>query len=200
MSDIENLFGDRTWEHVRASITRATVRRWPQMNPYDIEDAVSTAMVDLVDYWLTLGSSVSSDTQRNFAYAVTRGTWKAKAALGERAEEIETSSSLEELDFMMAELDSPIGELAVEPFADYVSDRAPKFQAPSAEEVLFDHLLHDEVLTAINRLSEDELDGWFADFWSGESLVDIAEREKVSPDSVRMRRNRGLDRLANTGL
>lgn len=166
------------------------------MNEFDLEDAVSAAMLDLFDYWVNLKSSISDDPHRNFAYAVTRGTWKAKSVLGDRASEIETTSSLDELEYMMSDGEDKIGELASEPFADYTSDRVPRYQAPSAEDVLFDHFLHDDILNAINNLDGRDFDGWFSDFWSGDSLVDIAKRENVTPDTIRMRRNRGLDRLA----
>lgn len=200
MSDINNLFGERNWQDVRNSITRNTARRWPQMNEFDVDDAVSAAMLDLIDYWVNLKSSISDDPQRNFAYAVTRGTWQAKSALGARKNEMDNLSSLEELEYIDGDREPQIGEFATEPFADYTGERPPRFQSPSAEEVLFDHLQHDELLNVINNLSESEFEGWFSDFWSGDSLTEIASRDKVTLDAVRKRRNRGLDKLANTGL
>lgn len=200
MSDINNLFGDRNWQDVRDSITRNTARRWPQMNEFDIDDAVSAAMLDLIDYWVNLKSSISDDPQRNYAYAVTRGTWQAKAALGTRKTEMENLSSLDELEYVSNESDQQIGEFATEPFADYTGERAPRFQSPSAEEVLFEHMQHDELINVINSLSPNEIEGWFSDFWSGDSLTEIAERDNVTLDAVRKRRTRGLDKLANTRL
>lgn len=194
--DLNYVFGKRNWPDVYWSIFKNVSRRWPKMNPYDIEDSVSAAMGDLIDYWIQLPSSVSDDTQRNFAFAVTRGTWKAHAHLGKRSEELESSVSLEELEIIENSNEEMITELAVEPFAAYVSDRAPSNHTPSAEETMFDMMAHDEILNAINNLSDDDFDSWFVDFWSGESLVEIAERQDVSPDTIRMRRNRGLNRLA----
>ena len=193
---MKNIFGERKWSDVHNSIMRNTIRRWPMMNLYDIEDAVQNAMTDLVDYWIELPSSVSDDTQRNFAYAVTRGTWKAKSALGVRANELQSLISLEELEIIENSNDETIGELAVEPFADYSNERAKSHNSPSAEEVMFDKMAHDDILNAINNLSDNDFESWFADFWSGDSLVEIAERQDVTPDTIRMRRNRGLNRLA----
>lgn len=195
--DLNDVFGDRSWPDVHWSIFRNTIKRWPKMSVDDVEDAVGEAMADLIEYWIQLPSSVSSDTQRNFAYAVTRGTWKAKTALGRLSQRMDTLISLDELEILENSSEDMIGELAVEPFGDYPSDRAPDRHSPSAEEVMFDKIAHDEILDAINNLSSEDFDSWFADFWSGDSLVEIAERQNVSPDTVRMRRNRGLNRLAD---
>jgi RNA polymerase sigma factor (sigma-70 family) len=194
--DLNYIFGKRNWPDVYSSIMRNVSRRWPKMNSFDIEDSVSAAMGDLIDYWIELPSSVSDDAQRNFAYAVTRGTWKAHSHLGKRSNELESSISLEELEIIENSNDEIIVELAVEPFGSYVSERAPSNYSPSAEETMFDMMAHDEILNAINNLSDDDFNNWFLDFWSGDSLVEIAERTDVSPDTVRMRRNRGLNRLA----
>lgn len=193
----KNVFGKRNWQDVRNSVLRNITRRWPQMNGYDLEDAASVAMLDLVDYWANLSSSVTDDTERNFAYAVTRGTWKAKDALGKRSIELTQSASLEELELLDSDCEDMLGELATEPFGDYSGDRAPGYQAPSAEDVMFAQIEHDQLLEIVNNLSPREFNEWFTDFWSGESLVDIAERKNVSPDSIRMKRNRGLERLAS---
>lgn len=200
LKDINKIFEPRTWQDVRSSITRNTARRWPQMSEFDVDDAVSAAMLDLIDYWVNLKSSISDDPQRNFAYAVTRGTWQAKAALGVRRNEIDTTTSLDELEFLSNEPEQQINELALEPFADYTSERPQWIQSPSAEDVLFDHLQHDELIELINNLDESELENWFSDFWSGESLTEIAKRDNITLDAVRKRRTRGLDKLANKGL
>jgi RNA polymerase sigma factor (sigma-70 family) len=194
--DLNDIFGGRKWRDVYSSILRATVKRWPMMKHEDVEDAVQGAMVDLVDYWIQLPSSVSDDTQRNFAYAVTRGTWKANSFLGKMLQENNSQISLEELEVLENSSENFITELANEPFGDWPSERAPEWYSPSAEDVMFDNEMHDVISNAINSLSENDFEEWFDDFWSGESLVEIAERRNVSPDTIRMRRNRGLTRLA----
>lgn len=46
--------------------------------PDDIDDAVAWAMVDLVDYWVTLKSSIVEDQpERTFWQACKRATWMA---------------------------------------------------------------------------------------------------------------------------
>lgn len=77
-----NLFGDRDWNDVRNVTIRRTRKRFPRARQDDIEDAVSLAMVDLVDYWVTLASSIiPDDPERTFWQACKRGTWMATTFL-----------------------------------------------------------------------------------------------------------------------
>lgn len=77
-----NLFGDRDWNDVRNVVTRRMRKKFPRARQDDIEDAVSLAMVDLVDYWIQLDSSVvPDDTTRTFWQACLRGTWMAATFL-----------------------------------------------------------------------------------------------------------------------
>lgn len=77
-----NLFGDRDWDDVRSVVTRRTRKKFPRARQDDIEDAVSLAMVDLVDYWIQLDSSVlPDDPTRTFWQACLRGTWMAATFL-----------------------------------------------------------------------------------------------------------------------
>jgi hypothetical protein len=50
-------------------------RKFPRANRDDIEDAVAWAMVDLVDYWIQLPSSVIDDDQRR---TFNQACWRAE--------------------------------------------------------------------------------------------------------------------------
>lgn len=67
---------------MRDVVTLRLRRKFPRANTDDIEDAVSLALVDLVDYWLQLPSSiVEDDPDRTFWQACKRGTWMATTFL-----------------------------------------------------------------------------------------------------------------------
>lgn len=77
-----NLFGDRDWNDVRSVVTRRMRRRFPRAGLDDIEDAVALALVDLVDYWIQLPSSIVEDCPRQtFWRACKRATWMATTFL-----------------------------------------------------------------------------------------------------------------------
>lgn len=196
MKEIDNIFGERTWLDVRREVLRVIARRWRGMQLHDVEDAVSDAMLDLVDYWVQLGSSVTTDTDRNYAYAIRRGIWRANERLVKLMNERDGSVSLEHLGAIEAGDTGFISGLATEPFAESFTSHTPHGMQESAEDTLFAQVEHDMVLDIVESLGEEEFDRWFADFWSGDSLADIAERRGEQLETVRRRRLRGLARLA----
>jgi hypothetical protein len=77
-----NLFGSRNWNDVRGVVTARLRRKFPTALQNDIEDAVAWAMVDLVDGWIEMPSSVDPDNpERTFWYACKRGAWQATTFL-----------------------------------------------------------------------------------------------------------------------
>lgn len=69
---IEDAFGrsqEYTWDSLRKYTVWHVHNRFPRTSPDDIDDAVSEAMVKLVDYWAGLPSSLTDDYHRNWAYA-----------------------------------------------------------------------------------------------------------------------------------
>ena len=85
-----DIFGPRGWGDVHHEVTRRLTRRYAYRlsTPHDIEEAVAGAMLDLVDYWVHLASSVDlDDPERNFKWATWRGTRTATQFLLQRINE-----------------------------------------------------------------------------------------------------------------
>ena len=135
-------------------------------------------MVDLVDYWVSLESSISSDPARNFAFAIRRGTWTATTFLVEAFERHGTEQSLD----IDVEFDERPMDLAVD-------HRSPEVIYEENEEF-------STVWEKVAQLSPEEYEGWFKSFIEGESVRQAAAREGVHRRCIEDRRRRGVRRLA----
>jgi hypothetical protein len=80
---LDSLFGERSWEDVRAKVHARLRDKWDRKSVQneDIEDAVSDALGLLMSAWLSYPSTQrvieSGDTAKTFAYAVKWAEWKA---------------------------------------------------------------------------------------------------------------------------
>lgn len=171
--DLDTLFGDRDWGDVQSSLTRRMRRRFGGRLDYDdIDDTVASAMVDLVDYWVHLPSSiVTKDYGRNFNFAVQRGTWMATTFAVQRLMTLATLVSLDE------------------------QYTYPNMVIPGPEP---DDVIDDEMTTIRNFLStlpEEEFSGWLTSFLNGETERQAAVSAGVHRSSIHERRTRGLKRL-----
>lgn len=170
---LDDVFGDKNWGDVQKSLTRRLQRRFSgRLDFDDIEDAVASAMLDLVDYWVHLPSSLKPDNPgRNFNFAVQRGTWMATAFAVQRMLSLATLVPLDE---------------------QYVY---PEMVTPGPEPEDF---MEDEEATVRNFLStlpEEEFSSWLTSYLNGETVREAAAREGTHFMSVHERRTRGLKRV-----
>jgi RNA polymerase sigma factor (sigma-70 family) len=183
-------FGERDWNDVRMSIKRHIQRKWRNMPPEDVEDAVSDAITDLFDYWLHLPSSVDdSNPAKNFAYAVRRGTWVAGGSLVWRFHEY--AGVVSEV-FLNQLIEADVDGTSLEKFAHYHQLEDP---APQPDDVCVEAENMARLQRAVNALSEDELNKWFRSFMGGETAREAADHEGVTHQSITERRQRGIARL-----
>lgn len=182
--DLTNIFGDKTWDDVRQYITAKVVRKWPGMSREDVEDAVSDGVCDLVGYWVDLPSSVSPDPDRNYRFAVRRGSWVAFGCLAARRDLLHSwaegfnethPNSAEEKRQLIEEQNDPTDE--------------PEYILCLAEDLA-------TVRGRIADLPDDEWDRWLEGFASGKSQRAIARESGLSQEAVRKRQQKGLARLA----
>jgi len=123
-----NIFGERTWNDVSDVVTARLRRSFMWASRDDIEDAVALAMVDLVDYWIQLPSSiVEDDSGRTFWQACKRGTWMAKTFL---------TQEWDDRDLPVDALSGDAGDAA----ASVLAVSLPL--GPSAEEVVLSRIRH----------------------------------------------------------
>lgn len=180
-----NPFGLRGWEDVRVQVNYRLLRKFPSTPREDLEDAVSSAMVDLVDYWVNLGSSVSKDTDRNFNYAVWRGTRTALAFLVQRFKDYAAEPFLEQLlhDLASSDEHSPPEEwFLVDP-------------GPGPEELALDELDRRALLDYFDAEGVEDWEMWAQDYLDDLTVREAAERQGVSHVAVVKRRQRGIRRM-----
>lgn len=129
-------------------------------------------MLDLVDYWVHLPSSLDSDNpSRNFNFAVQRGTWMATAFAVQRMWSLASLVSLDE------------------------QQAYPEMVTPGPEPEDF---MDDEETTVrkfLATLPEEEFSSWLTSYLNGETVRDAADREGLFFTSVHQRRTRGLKRI-----
>lgn len=154
-------------------------RRFPRASFDDIEDAVALAMVDLVDYWVQLASSIDyDDPERTFWLACKRATWMA------------TTFLTQEWDMR----DSPLEALSGGE-GEVVYDRpgrpAPTRYTASPEDVVLDDLDRERfqhfIADQLNQLGE-----WLRPFMSGVTTREQARQEGVSQSAIAYRWQRRL--------
>lgn len=178
-----NLFGDKDWNDVRVAITRRTRRKFSRATSFDIEDAVSLAMVDLVDYWIQLASSIyPDDPQRTFNQACRRGEWMAATFLTQDWDKRDVPS---------------------EPLTTGISDTPGDGHAPVARKWSAspeDVVIRDMERERFHRFMAEQLDAlgdWLEPYLAGVTQRQQAKREGVSQSAIARRWQSRMDRLVN---
>ena len=139
----------------------------------DIEDAVSCAMVDLVDYWVHLPSSIAPENpDRNYCFAVTRGGWMAAAHVRRIVNEQAHTTPLDEM-------------------AAY----HPDLRQPGPEPEDFEPDEEQQAREFLATLPEEEFSSWLEDYLAGRTVRASAQREDVTFAAIHQRRTWGLRRL-----
>jgi hypothetical protein len=174
------MFGSRSLTDVRHVVASRLVRQFGHSTPPDdIDDAVSFALVDLLDYWIHLGSSIdSSNPDATFWRACKRGHWMATQFL--------VQEFVERRRFIHWD-DADAADDMTNEFAD---------PSPSPEEVA---LTVDELTRLrdfVGSLPESEHSRWLRAYSAGMTEQEQATKEGVSQPAVHYRRARGLVRFA----
>lgn len=175
--NVDDLFGKKTWKHVHAAVFSKTLHKFPKAAHEDVDDAVGTAMLDLVNYWVNLPSSLTDDDpERNYQYAVTRGYWTAAGWMcgrfGQRSSEVSLDYDAEE----------PLPPELVD-------------QAPLAADLVEDADERERLREFITDLPPAELKQWLGSYLRGESTRAMANNCNISQPSAFHRRRRGINRL-----
>lgn len=191
---LENIFGDKDWSHVRTAVAKYLTYRYRGTGTSldDIEDAVSWAIADLLDYWVELDSSVdTTNPDRNFKWAVWRAKRSATSFLVRRFQEL--SSEHLGLDGLGDTHDDEGGRHA----RPEVYDRT----APSPEDVVIDRMERRDVSRFIGGLPSALTDqGWFADVLAGTPSRQTAAQTGITQRGVNLARQRGLARVRSAAL
>lgn len=162
-----NIFGDRDWNDVRRVVAHRLRKRFRRANQDDIDDAVSLAMVDLVDYWVQLDSSIISDNpDRTFWQACKRGTWMATTFLTQDWGRKETPTEA-------------------------ATEGTGEARGKSPEQVVLEQL-DTERFTNFIESQLDSAGDWLRPFMSGVTTYEQAEVEGVARQSLSERWQRRL--------
>lgn len=103
------------WDSIRARVKKVTQRKFPWCLPEDREDAVSDALVAVLETWGDFPSSkeaLAHSRAKAEAYAVRWATWHALAALGDRSRELDDVTHI--VDFDEDGAPPPRGTLTIE--------------------------------------------------------------------------------------
>lgn len=169
---------------MREQIARYLYSRFrPAGTPVDdLEDAISAAMCDLVDYWVELPSSVDkSDPERNYKWAIWRGKRFATSALVRRFQQLQAERP-----------GISHGEGCEDDDLGTYEDRA----APSTEETVLEGLEQSAVSRFIDGLPKAVTSqGWFGDVLAGTTETSAALGEGISQQAMSKRRIRGMRRV-----
>lgn len=158
------------------------LRKYPNTSKFDIDDVVAAAMLDLIEYWQHLPSSIDPDNpDRNFAYAIRRGTWMATEFLVQRFRDKELEVSL---------TDSREGDTHSTSLIERIAsdEDTPERVVSEADEL-------QQIRNALADLPAGELRGWMDDYLAGVSERQQAAAEGVRRDIVMRRRRSGIKRL-----
>lgn len=140
-------------------------------------------MVDLIDYWLSLESSVSGDPDRNFKYAVWRATKEASKFLvgifQDRVHEVSVDGGVDDEDDERGSLWDRIAD----------TGDGPEDQACESDEV-------GRARRLIEDAEDGEMDDWLYDLLSGISESESARRSGVNQSTISRRRRAGVRRIA----
>lgn len=159
-----NIFGRRDWTDVQSVLFARIWKKFPRARGDDIDDAVALAMVDLIDYWIHLSSSiVTGNPDKTFWQACKRGTWMATT-------------------FLTQEWDTK--DVPVESVTDAMT-ASPADDTPVEDEVLdhlererFTNLVHDQL---------GPLGDWLRPFLGGVTTREQAAIEGVSQSAIAQR-------------
>lgn len=167
----KHLFGERSWNDVRDVVTLRTRRKFRRATQDDIEDAVAWAMVDLVDYWVQLPSSIDpDDPERTFWYACRRGTWMSAQYL---------TSEWDGRDI-------PVAALSEETSMAESGGSGIPSSAPSPEDIVVSN--HDRKHLQAFMLDQHRRVGdWLEPFLEGRSTREQARVEGVNQSAVARR-------------
>lgn len=167
----QDLFGERDWDDVRKVVYSRLRRKFQRARDEDIDDAVSLAMVDLVDYWIQLkGSVVDGDPNYTFWRACKRGTWMATTFLTQEWDRTDIP-----LEALSPGWDGPAPSGASAP------------PTPTPEDVVIDQMERER----FNKFMTDQLstsDGdWLRPMLSGVTQRQLAAAEGVSRTAIAQR-------------
>lgn len=141
-------------------------------------------MVDLIDYWINLPSSIDiSDPEKNFNFAVTRAKWIAQQFLHQRFDELRR----ERPGLGRNHLNEEDG--GVEVSFELADD------TPTPEETACDDAEFQQIREFLAQLPAEHLRGWLQGFVEGVPVCEQARSEGVSHVAVSKRRKRGIERL-----
>lgn len=175
-------FGEKTWDDVRGMIAVRLARVFGRPL-HAVEDAASAAMVDLVDYWMHLPSSLGGSPNRNFAYAVQRGVWMGQC-------------------YFSQGLDLAVQERPCNPIANEESEAANgdahldvPDPAPGPEEQAMERSDVEAARHFLSGLPAPELKGWLMPLIDGLPVEAQAQAEGVTKSAISHRRKAGFDRL-----
>lgn len=179
-----DFFTNEDWTYIRESVATTLRAKWRNRpDPEDIEDAVSDAMLDLIDAWVEHPTSIDrNDPDRNRKWAIWRATKMAQSFLLQRFDLRRSEVSIDEAGEWEDEEYVPRVERLEDP------SPGPEDEALDGEEAR----LVDELMAT---LPEQELKTWLADYLNGTGVREQARQEGVQPMSVSERRTRGMKRL-----
>lgn len=177
------MFGDKTWEDIRRITCAKLSRTFGGATPHDVDDAAQEALVDLLQYWATLPSSISDDTNKNFAFALRRCWHTSSKYLWDALQQQnqETSAGVPD------EGDPTWMQ------GNYVHQPEP---LDPLDELIEDEN-NDELLEAVSRLPADELRSWVQGLIDGESLRATEVRTGIPMKTVQRRRATTLARMGS---
>lgn len=139
-------------------------------------------MVDLIDYWLSLESSVSEDHDRNFKYAVWRATKEASK-------------------FLVGIFQDRIHEVSVDGADAYDEEHGSLWDrivdtAAGPEEQACDTDEFGRARRLIEEVDTGEIDNWLGDYLAGITEEASAFDAGIHQSSMHRRREAGLRRIA----
>lgn len=170
-----NIFGERTWDDVRTVITGRVRRSFQRVSAHQLEDAVATALVDLIDYWIHLPSSIRENKEQTFWLACRRGEWMAKQFLATELGDCTITQVGYPEDAYGEVVGAIVGGASESDTEDIAQERA------------LARLLEDA--------PDEEFELWLNDFMSGCSLAEAGNRLGVSYQAIQRRRVWGMSRL-----
>lgn len=188
MMDIEFIFGERTWDDLRGEVLARVRTRYHQMPVAAVEDAVSAAVVDLLDYWVWLPKSiVEDDPDLTFRGALVRANHKASEHLLADLSRPDRSTFTD----LQAELDDGgDGD-----FNDYLDSVMVDHTAIDPAEEVEENDLKRRARQLLEDLSDEDKVRWADAYLAGETERVTAEREGVNQSTVHRRRREGIARL-----
>lgn len=188
------MFGNKSWDDVRADVTRRVRRKWCYSQQADVDDAVSDAVLRLVEYWLDLDTTreaILSEPHRAYGFAVWYGTRFAMNRLKEVAAEQNG------VDW----LDAPTRRHRKT--GDVTSTRTLGDHIPSNVDVE-DEALSDDPDVLLSEFLDvalaDRHKRWTEPIMRGETLTEQASREGITPPSVFQGRQRACNTLRPQAL